>query len=117
MLQHFKKDSNGQKTASELYADLKFLNLLMLFKWFLRSRKHCMCSVAFQQLVVALRDHFSALRRIKNYVRNGIGQERLNNVSVLNIERLYANEVLKYDLDSVMDASGRLSDRRTKLLF
>ena len=57
MLQHFKFDSNGQKTASELYADLKFLNLLMLFKWFLRSRKHCMCSVAFQQLVVALRDH------------------------------------------------------------
>ena len=41
---------------------------------------------------------FSALRRIKNYVRNRIGQERLNNVSVLNIERLYANEVLKYDL-------------------
>ena len=59
----------------------------------------------------------SALRRIKNYVRNGIGQERLNNVSVLNIERLYANEVLKYDLDSVIDAFGRLSDRRTKLLF
>ena len=48
---------NGQETASELYADLKFLNLLMIIKWFLRSRKHCMCSVAFQQLVVALRDH------------------------------------------------------------
>ena len=60
---------------------------------------------------------FSALRRIKNYFRNRIGQERLNNVSVLNIERLYANEVLKYDLDSVIDAFGRLSDRRTKLLF
>ena len=36
---------------------------------------------------------------------------------VLNIERLYANEVLKYDLDSVIDGFGRLSDRRTKLLF
>ena len=60
---------------------------------------------------------FSALRRIKNYVRNRIGQERLNNVSVLNIERLYANEVLKYDLDSVIDGFGQLSNRRTKLLF
>ena len=60
---------------------------------------------------------FSALRRIKTYLRNRIGQERLSSIAVLNIERSYANIVLKEDLEEVIDTFARRSISRTKFFF
>ena len=60
---------------------------------------------------------FSALRRIKTYLRNRIGQERLTSIAVLNIERSYANMVLLEDMDKVIDTFARRSNSRIKLFF
>ena len=60
---------------------------------------------------------FSTLRRIKTYTRNRIGQDRLSNIAILNIERTYANEVLREDLDEVVDMFARKSSNRIRLFF
>ena len=46
---------------------------------------------------------FSALRRLKTYLRSTMGQERLNNIAVLCIEREYGNKVLQYDIEKIID--------------
>jgi len=47
---------------------------------------------------------FSGLRRMKTYLRNTKGQDRLNGVALINNERCYANKVIENDTDSVLDA-------------
>ena len=55
---------------------------------------------------------FSALRRLKTYLRSTWG----NNVSVMfialiNIERAYANSVVNNDMDRIIDIFGRRNGR------
>ena len=46
---------------------------------------------------------FSALRRIKTYLRSTMGQERLLDISILNIERETTNFVLKNSMEKMID--------------
>jgi hypothetical protein len=42
---------------------------------------------------------FSALRRLKTYLRSTMGQKRLNSIALINVERAYANSTLKNDME------------------
>ena len=47
---------------------------------------------------------FSALRRLKTYLHNTMGQQSVSNVHIalINIERAYANSVVNNDRDSYL---------------
>ena len=49
---------------------------------------------------------FSGQHRMKKYLRSTMGQERLNTV-LMNIERKYCNEMLKCDVEKIIDAFGK----------
>ena len=54
---------------------------------------------------------FSSLRRLKTYLRNSMGQERLSSLALLHIERKYVNKVLKEDMAKMIDVFGQRSGR------
>ena len=54
---------------------------------------------------------FSALRRIKTYLRNRTGQDRLSNLALLNIEREYSNRVSKENIEEIIDIFGKRCGR------
>ena len=41
----------------------------------------------------------SALRRLKTYLRSTMGQQRVSNIALINIERAYVNSVVNNDMD------------------
>ena len=55
---------------------------------------------------------FSCLKRIKSWLRNTIGQERLSSLAILNIEK----DIL-INLDEVGRKFCKIKDRRIKFLF
>ena len=54
---------------------------------------------------------FSALRRLKTYLRSTMGQKRVSNIALINIERAYANFVVSNDMDRIIDIFGRRNGR------
>ena len=50
---------------------------------------------------------FSALRRLKTCLRSTMGQQRVSNIVVINMERAYANSVVNNDMDRIIDTFGR----------
>ena len=52
---------------------------------------------------------FSALRRIKTFLRSTIGQYRLSSIAVINIERKYANKTMQDDVQRIIDIFGQAS--------
>ena len=54
---------------------------------------------------------FSGLRRLKTYLRSTMGQERLSNLALLSIERKFSNEVLKSDMNAMIDTFGHRKGR------
>ena len=50
---------------------------------------------------------FSALRRMKTYLHSTMGQQRVSNIALINIERVYANSVVDNDMDRIIDIFGR----------
>ena len=54
---------------------------------------------------------FSVLKRIKNCLRNRIEQDRLNELSLINIESL---ELKNLDVDKIIDIFARQKNRRIK---
>lgn len=54
---------------------------------------------------------FSGLRRLKTYLRSTMGQERLSNLALLSIERKFSNEVLKSDMNAIIDTFGHRKSR------
>ena len=54
---------------------------------------------------------FSSLRRLKTYLRNSMGQERLSSLALLHIEREYINKVLNEDMTKMIDVFGQRSGR------
>ena len=52
---------------------------------------------------------FSALRRIKAFVRSIMGQDRLSSIAVINIERKYANKTMRVDMRRIFDIFGQAS--------
>ena len=59
---------------------------------------------------------FSSLKRLKTYLRNSMGQERLSNLALLHIERENVNEVLKEDMDNMIKTFGQRSGRNKYFL-
>lgn len=59
---------------------------------------------------------FSGLRRTKTYLRSTMGQDRLNNLAFLNIERSFTNKVTQLQMHDIIDAFGRRKNRAS-LLF
>ena len=41
---------------------------------------------------------FSALHRLKTYLRSTMGQQRVSNIALINIEKAYANSVVNNDM-------------------
>ena len=56
---------------------------------------------------------FSALRRLKTYLRSTMGQERLASLALLHIEREFVNRVLQEDMDKLIDAFGERKGRNS----
>ena len=54
---------------------------------------------------------FSALRRLKTYLRSIMGQQRVSNIALINIERAYANSVVSNVMDRILDIFGRRNGR------
>ena len=54
---------------------------------------------------------FSALRRIETFLRSTKGQDRLNSITVINIERKYANKTMQNDMQRIIDIFGCRSNR------
>ena len=54
---------------------------------------------------------FSTLRRLKTYLRSTMGQQRVSNIALINIERAYANSVVNNDMDRIIDIFGRRNCR------
>ena len=54
---------------------------------------------------------FSALRRLNTYLRSTMGQQRVSNVALINIERAYASSVVSNDMDRIIDIFGRRNGR------
>ena len=54
---------------------------------------------------------FSGLRRTKTSFRNSMGQNMLNNYSILHLERSYSNEVIEKDIEVIMDTFGKVNYR------
>lgn len=54
---------------------------------------------------------FSELRRLKTYLRSTMGQQRVSNIALINIERAYANSVVNNDMDHIIDIFGRRNGR------
>ena len=46
---------------------------------------------------------FIALRRLKAYLHSTMGQQRVSNIALINIERAYANSVVNKDMDRIID--------------
>ena len=54
---------------------------------------------------------FSALRRLKSYLRSTMGQQHVSNIALINIERAYVNSVVNNDMDRITDIFGRQNGR------
>ena len=54
---------------------------------------------------------FSALRRLKTYLRSTMGQQRVSNIVLINIDRAYANSVVHNDTYRTIDIFGRRNGR------
>ena len=55
---------------------------------------------------------FSGLRRLKTYLRNTMGQRRLNSLAIICIERAYGNEVIVSNMDKMIDIFGQRLGRK-----
>lgn len=62
---------------------------------------------------------FSVLKRIKSYSRNTMSQTRLNNLSILAIERFLVKELMKNDdfYDKIIDDFAAAKSRRIDLIY
>ena len=60
---------------------------------------------------------FSALRRIKTYLRNTTGEERLSAIAILNIEREATNFVEANCMEEILNEFAKRNEARSKLLL
>ena len=55
---------------------------------------------------------FSALRRIKNYMRTKTGQARLSSLTLFHLERDILNDVMRDDINTPATLEGKLKNSR-----
>ena len=100
LFQHFKeKIDNFNLTAAELFQQLSDQSLIQLLPEFSKALK--IFSILPVSSCEAERS-FSSLRRLKTYLRNTMGQDRLTNLTLLHIERATVNKVLKEDMTEMI---------------
>ena len=54
---------------------------------------------------------FTALHRFKTHLHSTMGQQRVSNIALNNIERAYANSVVSNDMDRIIDIFDRRNGR------
>lgn len=69
----------------------------------------CIIYISLPVTVATAERSFSKLKLIKNYLRNSMGQDRLSNISILNIERNVTNQV---DLEKMISTFADLKTRK-----
>ena len=89
-------------SASEIFYLLQSIGALKMLPEFAKALKILATSCSTER-------SFSSLRRLKTYLRNSMGQERLSNLALLHVEREYVNKVLKEDMDKIIDTFGKRS--------
>lgn len=80
-------------TAQDLLTFIKVNNLIELYPYVDIALRMLLCTPSSN---CSAERSFSALKRVKNYLRSTIGMERLNSLAMLNIECKLTNE-LQYD--------------------
>jgi len=78
------------KTIKDLASYILENDMASLFKDILTA---CIIFISLPVTVASAERSFSKLKIIKNYLRNSMGQERLSNISILNIERSRTHEL------------------------
>ena len=58
---------------------------------------------------------FSALRRVKSYLRTTMGQSRLRNLAIMNIERKTVTNVVASEIEKLVDNFG--AGKKRDMLF
>jgi len=71
----------------------------------------CIIYLTLPVTVATAERSFSKLKIIKNYLRNSIGQERLSNISVLNIEQGRTKDI---DIEKIIANFSNMKARRMK---
>lgn len=71
----------------------------------------CIIFLTLPVTVATAERSFSKLKIIKNYLRNSMGQNRLSNIAVLNIEQQRTKEL---SLDKIITDFSNLKARRMK---
>ena len=113
LFQHFKeKIDNFNLTAAELFQQLSDQSLIQLLPEFSKALK--IFSILPVSSCEAERS-FSSLRRLKTYLRNTMGQDRLTNLTLLHIERATVNKVLKEDMTEMINKFGKSKGRNSQL--
>ena len=54
---------------------------------------------------------FSALKRLKTYLRSKMGQNRLSSLALMHLERKIVNSVLQEDMSKLIDTFARNKKR------
>ena len=96
------------KSASEMYESFYKEDLLQMIP---ELEKILKIFAVIPATTCTAERSFSGLRRMKTYLRSTMGQEKLQSLALLNIERIYANKVLENDIDNVIDTFARRNKR------
>lgn len=72
----------------------------------------CIIYISLPVTVAMAERSFSKLKLIKNYLRNSMGQNRLSNIAILNIEK---DETNKLDLEKIISTFADCKTRKKKL--
>ena len=89
----------GYMTVSEMLETMRENDLFDMFPEF-SSVVHILAVIPATSC--SAERSFSALRRLKTYLRSTMGQQRVSNIALINIERAYANSVVNNDMNRII---------------
>ena len=105
----------GYMTVSEMLGTMQENDLFNIFREFSKV-VHIIAVISVTSGCSAERS-FSALPRIKTYLRSTMGQQRVSNIALINIEKPYANSVVNNDMGRVIDIFGRRNGRESYFFY
>ena len=105
----------GCMTVSEMLQTMQENDLFGIFPEFSKV-VHIIAVISVTSRCSAERS-FSALRRMKTYLRSTMGQQRVSNIAHINIEKPYANSVVNNDMGRVIDIFGRRNGRESYFFY
>lgn len=99
------------KTIKELSLYIIENDISSLFSEILTA---CIIFLSLPVTVASAERSFSKVKLIKNYLRNSISQERLTNISILNIEKARTDEL---NIDHIIDTFANQKARNLQETF